>query len=96
MAKKRVVAPDPSTGEKIAAHLDLKVAIELAMAAVRELADDSSIKLPRVIPIRETGGVLPLIPIFVGLSAAGALAGGAAGIAKTINEFKMAKNLYDD
>lgn len=68
-----------------------KVAIELAMAAARELADDSSIKLPRFIPIPKSGGVLPLIPIFAGLSAVGALAGGAAGIAKTINEFKIAK-----
>lgn len=73
-----------------------KVAIELAMAAARELADNSSIKLPRVIPIPKAGGVLPLIPIFAGLSAAGALAGGAAGIAKTINEFKMAKKLYEE
>ncbi len=73
-----------------------KMAIELAIAATRELANDSSIKLPRVIPIPKTGGVLPLIPIFAGLSAAGALAGGAAGIAKTINEFKMAKKLYEE
>ncbi|PZC86440.1 hypothetical protein B5X24_HaOG209159 [Helicoverpa armigera] len=73
-----------------------KMAIELAIAATRQLADDSSIKLPRVIPIPKTGGVLPLIPIFAGLSAAGALAGGAAGIAKTINEFKMAKKLYEE
>nr|DAC81455.1 TPA_asm: PLA2X [Spodoptera moth adintovirus 2] len=73
-----------------------KMAIELAIAATRELADDSSIKLPRIIPIPKTGGVLPLIPIFAGLSAAGALAGGAAGIAKTINEFKMAKKLYEE
>ena len=73
-----------------------KVAIKLAMAAARELADDTSIKLPRVIPIPKSGGVLPLIPIFAGLSAVGALAGGAAGIAKTINEFKMAKKLWTE
>lgn len=70
-----------------------KIAIELAIAAAREFADNSSLKLPRVIPIPKSGGVLPLIPIFAGLSAAGALAGGAAGIAKTINEFKMAKKM---
>lgn len=73
-----------------------KMAIELAMAVARELTDDSSIKLPRVIPIPKTGGVLPLIPIFAGLSAAGALAGGSAAIVKTINEFKMAKKLYEE
>lgn len=149
MAKKRLLAPDASTGEKFAARLVTnamlakiktgtglktcqqksspkknsgkslkkklknvisltkkqmkklkpkckKAAISLAMAAARELANDSSIKLPRIIPIPKTGGVLPLIPIFAGLSAAGALAGGAAGIAKTINEYKMAKKLYDE
>lgn len=48
------------------------MAIELLMAAARELADDSFIKLPRVIPIPKTDRVLPLIPIFAGLSAAGA------------------------
>lgn len=73
-----------------------KTAIALAMTAARELANESSIKLPRVIPIPKTGGVLPLIPIFAGLSAAGAIAGGAAGIAKTINEYKMAKKLYEE
>lgn len=47
--------------------------------------------LPRIIPIPKTGGILPLIPIFAGLSALGALAGGAAGIAKTVNEYKAAQ-----
>lgn len=73
-----------------------KNTIELAIAATKELCKDESIKLPRVIPIPKTGGVLPLIPIFAGLSAAGAIAGGAAGIAKTINEFRMAKKLYNE
>lgn len=67
------------------------MAIELAVAAAKELVPDSSIKLPRVIPVPKTGGVLPLIPIFAGFSAAGSLAGGAAGIAKVNNEYKAAK-----
>lgn len=71
-----------------------KAAIELAVAAARELVDNSVIKLPRIIPVPKTGGVLPLIPIFAGLSATGALAGGAAGILKTINEIKMAKKQF--
>lgn len=48
-------------------------------------------RLPRIIPIPKTGGILPLIPIFAGLSALGALAGGAAGVAKTVNEYKAAQ-----
>jgi len=42
---------------------------------------------PRVIPIPKTGGMLPLIPIFAGLSALGSLTGGIAGVVKTIREF---------
>lgn len=71
-----------------------KMAIELAMAAAKESMKDSSIKLPRMIPVPKTGGILPLIPIFAGLSAAGSLAGGAAAITKAINEFKTAKRRF--
>lgn len=49
------------------------------------------IHVPRVIPLPKTGGVLPLIPIFAGLSALGSLAGGAAGIAKSVNDYKIAQ-----
>lgn len=37
------------------------------------------------------GGVLPLIPIFAGLSALGSLAGGASAVAKVITDSKNAK-----
>lgn len=69
-----------------------KILTELAYTAAHELAsDDLSIKLPRVIPVPKTGGFLPLIPIFAGLSAAGSLAGGIAGITKAVNDYKLAK-----
>jgi len=44
-------------------------------------------RVPRVIPIPITGGMLPLIPIFVDLSALGALTGGIANVVKTVGEF---------
>lgn len=68
-----------------------KALMELAYTTAQECASDSPIKLPRIIPIPKTGGFLPLVPIFAGLSAAGSLVGGAAGIAKAINEYKAAK-----
>lgn len=46
----------------------------------------------RIIPIPKSGGILPLIPIFAGLSALGALAGGASGVAKAISSAKNAKD----
>jgi hypothetical protein len=57
-------------------------------------------RTPRVIPIPKTGGMLPLIPIFAGLSALGSLTGGIAGVVKTVNEFNrttpshLGKGLY--
>lgn len=54
----------------------------------KNLAD----KLPRVIPIPKVGGVLPLIPIFAGLSALGALMGGSASIANAVITANSAKN----
>lgn len=65
-------------------------------AAKKLLSKNSRIRLPRIIPIPKTGGILPLIPIFAGLSALGSLAGGAAGIAKAVNDYKSAqKNLHE-
>lgn len=68
-----------------------RMAIEIAAAAAKEFATNLNIKPPRMIPVPKIGGILPLIPIFAGLSAAGSLAGGAAGITKAINDFKEAK-----
>lgn len=40
---------------------------------------------------KKKGGVLPLLPIFAGLSALGSLAGGAAGVAKVVTDNKNAR-----
>lgn len=68
-----------------------KALMELAYVAAKDFAADLPIKLPRIVPVPKTGGFLPLVPIFAGLSAAGSLAGGAAGIAKAINAYKTAR-----
>lgn len=49
-------------------------------------------KTPRIIKIPKSGGVLPLIPIFAGLSALGTLTGGIASVVKMVNEWKSNKN----
>lgn len=51
---------------------------------------------PRIIPIPKRGGILPLLPIFAGLSALGTLSGGAAAIAKAVNDAKSAKEKLDE
>lgn len=68
-----------------------KMLVELAYEAAQDLASDTPIKIPRIIPVPKTGGFLPLIPIFAGLSASGSIAGGIAGITKAVNEYKSAQ-----
>ncbi|KAL4153325.1 hypothetical protein QTP88_001158 [Uroleucon formosanum] len=58
----------------------------------KKLKKSKSIKTPRIIPIPKKGGVLPLIPIFAGLSALGALTGGVGNIVKVVNDLNSGKN----
>ncbi|KAK9694272.1 hypothetical protein QE152_g33630 [Popillia japonica] len=68
-----------------------------AILIAKKAADNFKNKLnriklgKRVIPVPKKGGILPLIPIFAGLSALGALSGGAAAIAKAVNQASQAK-----
>ena len=72
------------------------VALAAAKMGVKEHGGKNSIRKPRVIPLPKTGGILPLIPIFAGLSALGSLAGGAAGIAKAVHSVNATKKSLDE
>lgn len=68
-----------------------------AKAVVRKIGGRKNINIPRIIPLPKTGGILPLLPLILGgLSAAGALSGGAAGIYKAVNDGKMAKKKLEE
>lgn len=78
---------------------DFKEAIKVALGAAKDVIkrNKKSIQRPRVVPVPKIGGVLPfLIPLFAGLSAIGALSGGAAGIAKAVNSANEAKTQLDE
>lgn len=79
-AKKAIKASNNSS--------DLNKSAKIALRTVRRIK--RNIKNPRVIAVPKKGGFLPLIPIFAGLSALGALGGGAAGIAKAVNDARAA------
>lgn len=68
---------------------------KLALASLRKYGKIFPPK-KRIITIPKTGGFLPLIPLFAGLSALGALGGGAAGIAKAVNDAKAAKDKIEE
>ena len=74
------------------------LALKAARAAVKKAGGRRKVRVPRIIPFEnKTGGILPLIPIFAGLSALGSLAGGASAIAKTIiNARNAQKNLKEN
>lgn len=73
-------------------------ALKGARAAVRKVGGKRKLHAPRILSVpRKIGGILPfLIPIFAGLSAAGALSGGAASIAKVVNATQAAKRELDE
>lgn len=71
-----------------------KLAVNVAKLAVKghkpnKKAIESG--LPRIIPVPKVGGILPLVPIFAGLSALGALMGGSAGVASAVLSAQRAK-----
>lgn len=67
------------------------IALKAARKHLKAAGGKRNIRIPRVIPIPKFGGLLPLIPIFAGLSALGSLTGAAAGVAKTLQTFKTNK-----
>lgn len=72
------------------------IALAAARAAVKEVGGKKKVKTPRIIPVPKKGGILPLIPLFAGLSALGSLAGGAAGIAKAVGVAKSARHKLEE
>lgn len=76
----------------------VKSALKGACEAVKNAGGKRGVQSPRILPVpSKVGGILPfLIPIFAGLSATGALAGGAAGIAKAVNDASSAKRALEE
>jgi hypothetical protein len=73
-----------------------KIALTAARKTIRK-SKKKNIKPKRILPIPKRGGVLPfLVPIFAGLSAAGGIAGGAAAVAKAVNDAKSARNTLEE
>lgn len=68
--------------------------VRTALSAAKEITDNNNgiiSRQPRIIPIPKSGGVLPLVPIFAGLSALGSLAGGASAVYNAIRSTKESK-----
>lgn len=84
--KKSISRNKPKTVEDA-----IKIAIKSAKTIKGKMKPAS-----RVVKIPKTGGILPLIPIFAGLSALGALGGGVGSIARAISRAKEAKKQLNE
>lgn len=62
----------------------VRVAIKAAKSSIDKQPTATPSNVQRIIPVPKTGGILPLIPIFAGLSALGALTGGSAAVANAV------------
>ncbi|KAL4103210.1 hypothetical protein QTP88_010057 [Uroleucon formosanum] len=66
--------------------------VRTCLTAAKKSKKSKRTKIPRIIPISKKSCVLPLIPIFAGLSALGELTGGVANIVKVMKELNSGKN----
>lgn len=81
-AKSEITKKKPQT-----VPLAAKLALDAAKVAIKNHKipkKNIESSLPRIIPVPKIGGVLPLVPIFAGLSALGALMGGSASVANAV------------
>jgi len=81
--KQIVLAAKKSIKNKIN-EKNITKSIKTYLSAAKKTKNKKT-KTPRIIPIPKKGGVLPLIPIFAGLSALGALTDGVGNIVKVVN-----------
>lgn len=86
-----VSAAKKSIKNKIGEKNIMKTAKTCIAAAKKSVLKKRNKKFSRIIPIPKKGGVLPLVPIFAGLSALGALTGGISNVVKTVKDFQSSR-----
>ena len=94
-ARERITARDSTFGERAAA-----TAIWAAMRAKTKLGmgmkrrrNTGRRRKKRILPVAKRGGLLPFLPM---LGALGSLIGGAAGVAKAVNDGKAARRQLEE
>lgn len=72
--------------------------LNCALGAAKRITKSSKKKVavPRIIRLPKTGGLLPLVPIFAGLSALGTLTGGSAALVRAIGAASEAKKDFNE
>lgn len=92
-ARKRIIAKDSSLGERAAATavwaaMKTKMKIGMGLKSKKKKATRK-----RILPVAKRGGILPVLPL---LGILGSLVGGAAGVAKAVNDNKAAQRQLEE
>jgi len=91
-ARKRIIARDSTLGERAAA-----TAVWAAMKAKTKIGMGLKMKKrltrKRILPVAKRGGILPILPL---LGVLGSIVGGAAGIAKAVNDNKASQRELEE
>lgn len=73
-----------------------QIALKVARRHLEGAGGKHLIRTLRGILISKVGGILPLIPIFAGLSAIGSLTGAAAGISRAVQTAKASREQLEE
>src|SRR5215469_94935 len=91
-ARKRIIARDSTLGERAAATAvwaAMKVKTKIGMG----LKMKKRLTRKRILPVAKRGGILPILPL---LGVLGSIVGGAAGIAKAVNDNKASQRELEE
>lgn len=74
----------------------LEEAVVAARRAVKKVGGRKKLRVPRILPVPKIGGVIPLVPIFAALSAAGALSGGITNVVRAVKRTNEAQRELEE
>ena len=92
----RVIAKDSALKEKAAAAAvwaAMKAKTKIGMGMKKTTMKKKTTKKKRVLPTAKRGGMLPILPL---LGALGSMIGGAASVAKAVNDSKVARSQLEE
>lgn len=97
-ARKRITARDSTLGERAAAAavwaaMKAKTKIGMGLKTKKKKKPLKRATNKRILPVAKRGGILPILPL---LGVLGSLVGGAAGVAKAVNDNKAAQRQLEE
>ena len=95
-ARKRIIARDSTFGERAAAAAvwtAMKTKTKMGMGLKTKARKKKTTMKKRILQVAKRGGILPILPI---LGTVGSLIGGAASVAKAVNDNKAVQRQFEE